>query len=375
MRIQTRQLCFLAFLFITACQAQRESRNEIKEAPAELKSQVVGTWQGTLPCADCEGIDYQLVLNPDGGYNERLDYLGKSDENFTASGKWIVSTDSVVRLDEEEKTGHHSFVFSNGQLEVLELEEQRIDTELNAAYKLQKSGGQTDIWTQKAQRGVDFVAMGNEPSWSLEIDFEKSMIFTSLNEPDTVVTPVPAGLQSGKITATSYTAETENGVLSLTISEEACTDAMSGEGFDYKVTVSAKSMDMRNALEYSGCGRYLSDNPLHGAWELESIGGQNVATLFGETKPFLEFRVNEGKLAGMGGCNQLSGTVEVINSSIIFSPIISTKMACPAMEAEQQFVKAITDQEIEFKVENEKLILKTGTDQLTFSRMEVLPDR
>lgn len=375
MRIQAQQLCFFAFFFITACQAQRESRNEIKEAPAELKSQVVGTWQGTLPCADCEGIGYQLVLNPDGGYSEQLEYRGKSAENFTASGRWIVSTDSVVHLDKQEKEGHQSFAFANGQLEVLDLEERSIATELVAAYKLQKSGRQTDIWTQKAQRGVDFVAMGNEPSWSLEIDFEKSMIFTSLNEPDTVVTPVPVGLQGGKITATAYTAETENGTLSLTISEEACSDAMSGEGFDYKVTVSAKSMDMQSAAEYTGCGRYLSDNPLHGAWVLESVGGQNAATVFGETTPFLEFRVNEGKLAGMGGCNQLSGTVEVTSSSIIFSPIISTKMACPAIEAEQQFLKAITDQEIDFKIENEKLILKTGTDQLIFNRMETLPER
>ena len=375
MRLHPQQLCFLAFFFITACQAQREGREEIMEGPAELKSAVVGMWQGTLPCADCEGIDYQLVLNPDGGYDERLNYLGKRGENVTASGRWIVSTDSVVRLDKEEKTGHQSFVFANGQLQVLDLKEQRIDTELNSAYKLHKSGRQTDIWTQKAQRGIDFVAMGNEPSWSLEIDFEKSMIFTSLNEPDTVVTPVPTGLQSGKITATSYTAETENGVLSLTISEEACTDAMSGEGFEYKVTVTAKSMDMRNALEYSGCGRYLSDNPLHGAWALESVGGQNAAALFGETKPFLEFRVNERKLTGMGGCNQLSGTVEVTGGSIVFSSIISTKMACPAMEAEQHFLKAITDQEIEYDIEKDQLVLKTGTDELIFSRMETLPER
>ena len=375
MRLHPQQLCYFAFFLITACQAQRESREEIKEATAELKSQVVGTWQGTLPCAGCEGIDYQLVLNPDGSYDEQLDYRGTSEANMTTSGKWLVSTDSIVHLDKDEKAVQLAFAFVNGQLQVTDLERRRIDSGLKAAYSLQKSGRQTDIWTQKARRGIDFVAMGNEPSWSLEIDFEKSMVFTSLNEPDTVVTPVPAGLRSGKIVASAYTAETENGLLSLTISEEACTDAMSGENFGYKVTVSAKSLDMPKAAVYSGCGRYLSDNPLHGAWALESVGGQNAATLFGESKPFLEFRVNEGKLAGMGGCNQLSGTVEVTDSSIVFAPIISTKMACPAMEAEQQFLKAITDQEIEYQVENEQLVLKTGTDQLIFSRMETLPER
>ncbi len=232
-----------------------------------------------------------------------------------------------------------------------------------------------DIWLQKEQRGVDFVAMGNEPSWSLEIDFEKSMIFTSLNEPDTVVTPVPEGLLRDNITATSFTAETENGSLGITISERPCADVMSGEGFEYTVSVSAKTNELTEAVEYNGCGRYLNSSPLNGAWQLVSVNNQKATTLFEESVPFLEFRVGENKLVGSGGCNRLSGAVELRNGSVIFSPIIATKMACPAIAAEQQLLNIISENELEFNVKDDILTLKAGTEHLVFQRMEQMPEK
>ncbi len=37
-----------------------------------------GTFYGTLPCADCPGIRYELTLNDDGTYVEQTEYLEKS---------------------------------------------------------------------------------------------------------------------------------------------------------------------------------------------------------------------------------------------------------------------------------------------------------
>lgn len=36
-----------------------------------------GTYKGTLPCADCEGIETELTLNLDGNYLYKATYLGK----------------------------------------------------------------------------------------------------------------------------------------------------------------------------------------------------------------------------------------------------------------------------------------------------------
>ena len=56
----------------------------------------------------------------------------------------------------------------------------------------------------------------------------------------------------------------------------------------------------------------------------------------------LEFMAN-GKAAGRAGCNRYSGGVELHGPSIRFSDQVSTKMACPApqMEQEQRFLNAL----------------------------------
>lgn len=45
-----------------------------------------GTYSGTVPCADCEGIATRLTINDDGTYVLQTQYLGKSEELFVAEG-------------------------------------------------------------------------------------------------------------------------------------------------------------------------------------------------------------------------------------------------------------------------------------------------
>jgi copper homeostasis protein (lipoprotein) len=49
-----------------------------------------GIYQGILPCADCEGIKTQIVLNKDLSYVLETQYLGKDEKIFQAKGtfKW-----------------------------------------------------------------------------------------------------------------------------------------------------------------------------------------------------------------------------------------------------------------------------------------------
>jgi len=40
----------------------------------------VGTYNGVLPCGDCEGIETEIILENDGTYLQKLNYLGKGDK-------------------------------------------------------------------------------------------------------------------------------------------------------------------------------------------------------------------------------------------------------------------------------------------------------
>lgn len=47
-----------------------------------------GIYRGVLPCADCEGIRTEIRLNADLSYEMTTQYLGKSTELFTESGRF-----------------------------------------------------------------------------------------------------------------------------------------------------------------------------------------------------------------------------------------------------------------------------------------------
>jgi copper homeostasis protein (lipoprotein) len=60
--------------------------------PPELR--LPATFAGTLPCADCPGIRYELNLFPDDSYFLRTTYVGRNDNTPTDEiGSWVLSSD------------------------------------------------------------------------------------------------------------------------------------------------------------------------------------------------------------------------------------------------------------------------------------------
>lgn len=52
-----------------------------------------GTYAGTLPCADCAGIEATVVLNTDQTYHQTFVYEGKKDSSFKEEGKFTWNKD------------------------------------------------------------------------------------------------------------------------------------------------------------------------------------------------------------------------------------------------------------------------------------------
>lgn len=69
-----------------------------------LKSNAAGTYQGDLPCADCEKIQAELVLNADETYQYKTIYFKNGQEHpFVDKGKftWDPNKSNVIRLGQE----------------------------------------------------------------------------------------------------------------------------------------------------------------------------------------------------------------------------------------------------------------------------------
>lgn len=58
--------------------------------------QLPAEWRGRLHCADCAGVDYRLLLRPDGTFFQRQAFpSGASSDDL---GRWYVSSDGAVLL-------------------------------------------------------------------------------------------------------------------------------------------------------------------------------------------------------------------------------------------------------------------------------------
>lgn len=97
-----------------------------------------GIYQGTLPCADCGGIETALTINADGTYTLTEKYLDKEGEPFASEGTFVWDeTGSIVTLQTGEQTGRQYLVGEN-TLTHLDMHGQQIDGELAEFYVLSK---------------------------------------------------------------------------------------------------------------------------------------------------------------------------------------------------------------------------------------------
>jgi len=111
--------------------------------------------------------------------------------------------------------------------------------------------------------------------------------------------------------------------------------------------------------EYKGCGLYLADYRLGGTWELERMNGKSVSdygTLMGKENPNIKINVSNDGLSAYMGCNRISGGFEAIGRTIKFNHMLSTKMMCDNMQLEQDFFSVFNGKQLEFRIEDKKLI-------------------
>ncbi|MGC9387201.1 MAG: copper resistance protein NlpE N-terminal domain-containing protein [Hydrogenovibrio sp.] len=104
-----------------------------------------GRYIGRLPCADCEAIDTELILQPQGEYRLKMRYIGRSDDWFTETGTFAWDKGGqVIQLQPLEGQGRAFFVGEN-LLWSLDANGNRIEGALADLYKLQKSAMATDV--------------------------------------------------------------------------------------------------------------------------------------------------------------------------------------------------------------------------------------
>lgn len=92
-----------------------------------------GSFSGTIPCADCPGIDATIKLEGDGTYSTH-DAYQERDTSFDSNGTWTVEeAGKRIRLDPNSKDEQDRLfeVVSNDELRMLDVDGNPIDSKLD----------------------------------------------------------------------------------------------------------------------------------------------------------------------------------------------------------------------------------------------------
>jgi heat shock protein HslJ len=219
---------------------------------------------------------------------------------------------------------------------------------------------------------IGFKATGNEPFWSLEIEFDNVLRFTSLTEEFPGFTfHIPHPESNEDVSVVKYSTRTYNAETEVVISREECMDTMKGDLFPYTVTVSLRKNHNEDFTVFRGCGQYLGTYRLNDIWVLEKIDGHPVDIPQSRQKPTMKVDLAGRTVFGYGGCNRYHGRAELVNNVLVTGNILSTKMACiDTQEIETIFLKTISSRTLEFEIDDEGMRMTDGKTELFFSRAE-----
>lgn len=115
----------------------------------------------------------------------------------------------------------------------------------------------------------------------------------------------------------------------------------------------------------------LSTDVLNGSWNVVSIEGTSVSADLGLS---LTFNMAAGTVSGNAGCNTLSGkylTSDKTPGAISFTNLSTTRMSCPYLETEQNFLRALRNVTgVRPGTEQSQVVLTTdaGTEAVVLSR-------
>lgn len=109
-----------------------------KELAASSSQDVVGTYTGTLPCADCPGIKVEIILDADKSFTYNSTYI---DRNANAPiediGEWSLKGD-ILTLTYDDSSTPTKFFVGEGYIQQLDGDGKKITGKLANMFILKK---------------------------------------------------------------------------------------------------------------------------------------------------------------------------------------------------------------------------------------------
>ncbi len=243
-------LLLLAVFILFRVNTALKQMNRSEQGESQKIENTPAVFSGVMPCADCSGIEYTLVLE-DQRFIEWSHYRDRDQNLFDIRGSWRLSGDTLKLLRDGDDL-HKAFLFSQNQIDMLDRDLQLISNETDEQYSFRRSSKAESIYRRHMELsnlGIHFVASGNEPFWSIHLSSDSLVTYMTPDAEYTFpdIEPVPA-----ESAPPSLRAVQGGNSIEININTGHCRDSMSDFLFTHRVEV-----QFNNQQPVNGCGRYL----------------------------------------------------------------------------------------------------------------------
>lgn len=124
---------------IFACKTQKDAAVDAAHT-SQNSPDWAGIYRDTLPCADCEGILFEIVLRSDYTYEMGTRYLGEGKEVFRSNGKftWKKDGNTIVLAGVDPIKESNQYAVGENKLFKLDMDGKKITGDLADKYVLHK---------------------------------------------------------------------------------------------------------------------------------------------------------------------------------------------------------------------------------------------
>lgn len=297
--------------------------------PAALVN-LPASFTGTLPCADCPGIRYQLNLFPDDSFFVRTTFVDRPGGVKDSFGSWTLSSDRRVVVLKSGNEAPEYFSIRDAQtLRKLDLEGREIKS--MASYDLHRSARLQPIDIRSTFRG-SYRSAGDGSEFVECSTGQKWPVATEGAVRDLEVTYRQTRKQAGDAVMVTLEGRVAPG-----------TEAMRTTGPASMLVVDR----VVRAAAGESCEARFAGAPLENTyWRLTRLGSTSVPAPAGRgtrNEAGLIFSTEPRTVSGATGCNRLSGSYKLDGASISFGTA-GTMMACPGTtQLETTFRNALRD--------------------------------
>jgi uncharacterized lipoprotein YbaY/heat shock protein HslJ/uncharacterized lipoprotein NlpE involved in copper resistance len=297
------------------------------ERGAEARLGIPATFSGVVPCLDCDGVRHQINLLPGRAFMQSMTYFREGhDETVYELGEWSLSRDGgTITLEGKERS---SWSVRNRR----------------TIRRLESSGRRTDSrQPYDLTRRTQFDPM--EPRLALTGMFRYLADAPRFRD-------CGSGLQWPVAMSNDYRAlerayrdrrdRRGRPGSELLVSLQARIEErmnMEGSGVEPFLVVEhfVRAMPGEDCEEPGGGNAGIADT----RWRPVRIGDRPVVVTGRAREPWILLEPRSNRASGFGGCNGISGTYESRGQALRFGPMIRTQMACPALDTENAFVRAL----------------------------------